>query len=178
MDLSWRPNNDQSVATELTLHSIAFLRSSCGRLSGLSRRFHCVHCAFTPSYKRSRDTVTQWHLRERHTISMVTPPITTAFAQRPLCVSAELLWRCRRPYCAAMVTLRSYQNAERRRLFCACTKCAPTLDVLCDLNASTGEATVLHRRCLWSYCTHLSVLNFSWTPWDRRENAALVWQGF
>ena len=28
-----------------------------------------------------------------------------AFAQRPLCAPMELLLRCRRPYCAAMVTL-------------------------------------------------------------------------
>ena len=33
------------------------------------------------------------------------PWTTTVFAQRPLCVPVQLLLRCRRPYCSAMVTL-------------------------------------------------------------------------
>ena len=46
--------------------------------------------------------------------------VCTAFAQRPLCalcVPAELLLRCRRPYCAAMVTpLRSIRMPSERRV--------------------------------------------------------------
>ena len=61
--------------------------------------------------------------------------VCTAFAQRPLCTlcaPAELLLRCRRPYCAAMVTLRRplcallghRANAKQRCLFWVCSKCA------------------------------------------------------
>lgn len=61
------------------------------------------------------------------TISMVTPPITTAFPSRPLHMSAELLLHRRRPYCAAMVTLwRSHCALIKhkwRHLFCAYSKC-------------------------------------------------------
>ena len=42
----------------------------------------------------------QWHLKERHTISVQTPQTTTAFAQWPLWAPAELLL-----HGAAMVTL-------------------------------------------------------------------------
>ena len=45
--LSRRPNSDQGIVTELTWRSVAFLRSSCWRLSALSRRSHCVHRSFT-----------------------------------------------------------------------------------------------------------------------------------
>lgn len=44
--------------------------------------------------------------------------------------------------------LRSYQNAERQRLFYACSNCSPSLGALCDPNASTGDATALLQRCL------------------------------
>ena len=37
---------------------------------------------------------------------------------------------------------------------------------------SIGDTTALMRRCLRSFCAHLGVLHFSWSPWDRRENAA------
>ena len=173
MDLSRRPSNNQSVATELTLRSIAFLRSSYWRLSALSRRFHCVHCGFTPSYKRARDTVT----------SQRTPYISMETPQRSysdLCASPRsscgvvgdltaLLWW---PYGdrtallserRATVYFVHAQSARRRSAFYAIL---------------TGDASVLLRRCMRSYCAHLCILKFSWTPWDRRENAALVWQGF
>ena len=115
--------------------------------------------------------------------------VCTAFAQRPLCAlcaPAELLLRCRRPYCAAMVTLRCplctllerRANADRRCLFWVCSKCAPSLGVLCDPTVSNGDATALLRWCLRSYCAHLGVLHFLRTPWDHREDAALVWQRF
>jgi hypothetical protein len=42
--------------------------------------------------------------------------------------------------------LRSFQNAERRRLFCVCSKCALSIGVLCDPKASAGDATALLRR--------------------------------
>ena len=62
----------------------------------LSRRCHCADGVLK----------TQRHLKERHAVSMQTPRTTTAFAQRPLCAPMELLLRCRRPYCVAMVTSR------------------------------------------------------------------------
>ena len=96
----------------MAFYRVPTLRSSCWRFSALSRRFHCaftaltvqcVHCAFTCA-----DGVlkTQWHLKERRTISVQTQKTTAAFAQRPLCAPAELLLRCRRPYCADMTTPR------------------------------------------------------------------------
>ena len=39
-------------------------------------------------------------------ISVQIPRMTSAFAQRPLCAPAEVLLRCRRPYCAAIATTR------------------------------------------------------------------------
>ena len=47
---------------------------------------------------------------------MQTPQTTKAFAQRPLCAPAELLLHCKRPYCAAMVTLRRIHCALIRTL--------------------------------------------------------------
>ena len=103
----------------------------------------------------------------RHTISVQRPLTTTAFAQRPLCVlcaPAELLLRCRRPYCAVMATLqrphctliRTPSDGNRSALVLSMLvkKCAPSL-----------------RRCLRSYCTHLGVLHFSRTLWERCGNA-------
>ena len=56
---------------------------------------------------------------------------------------------------------------------CVCL-CAPSFGILCNPTASTGDATALVWRCMRSYSAHLRVLHFSWTPCDRRENAALV----
>ena len=104
----------------------------------------------------------------------------------PLCAPTELLLRCRRPYCAAMVTLRRplcallgrRANAERRCLFWVCSKCAPSLGVLCDPTVSNGDATALLRWCLRSYCAHLGVLQFFritvGSPWGRRPGVTGV----
>ena len=52
------------------------------------------------SYKRVKDTLTsQGTPYNLHANAM-------AFAQRRLCAPAKLLLYCRRPYCAAMMTLR------------------------------------------------------------------------
>ena len=75
------------------------------------------------------------------------------------------------------IPLRYLKAALPRRLFWACPKCAPSVGVLCDPTASTGDATALLRRCLRSFCAHIGDLHFSWTPWDPRENAALVCKG-
>ena len=105
--LSRRPFSDKGVPTELSWRSIAFLRCSWWRLSALSRCFHCASTAHAPRFHGVATALrTQWHLQERRAVSVQTPRTTTAFAQRPLCARAELLSRCRRPYCAAMVTLR------------------------------------------------------------------------
>ena len=113
--LSRRPYSDQGVATELSWRSIAFLRCSWWRFSALSR---CFHCAFTARLRRSQRLRAHSacaalsrrcrHFQERRAVSVQTPRTTTAFAQRPLCAPTELLLRCRRPYCAAMVTLQMY----------------------------------------------------------------------
>ena len=84
------------------------------------------------------------------------------------------LWR---PYVNPTL-LERRGNAEPRRLFWACSKCAPLFGVLCIPMASTGDATALLRRYLRSHNAHIGVLHFSWRPWDRRGNAAPVWQGF
>ena len=102
----------------------------------LSQRFHGVTTVLR----------TQWHLQECRAVSVQIPRTTTAFAQRPLCAPTELLLRWRRPYCAAMVTLRRplcallgrRANAEWRCLFWVCSKCAPWLGVLCDTTVSNG----------------------------------------
>lgn len=111
----------------------------------------------------------QWHLRERHKISVQALLTSTGFALRPMCAPAALLWRCRIPYNYVDITaiqLRSYQNAERCWLFWACL---PSLGVLCDPTASTNHFIALLRLCLRSFCALLGVLHFSWTPWDRNS---------
>ena len=167
-----RPYSDQGVATELSWRSIAFLRCSWWRFSALSRCFHCASTALTAHAPRFHGVATalrtQWHLQERRAVSVQKPRTTTAFAQRPLCAPTELLLRCRRPYCAAMVTLRRplcallgrRANAEWQCLFWVCSKCAASLGVLCDPSVSNGDATVLLRWRLRSYCAHLGVLQF------------------
>ena len=64
--------------------------------------------AVDASYKNVKDAVTS---QKRRTISVQMPWTTTAYAQQPLCALAELLLPCRRPYCAAMVTLRRPHRA-------------------------------------------------------------------
>ena len=66
-------------------------------------------------------------------------------------------------------------NAEWRCLFWVCSKCSPSLGVLCDPIMSNGDATALLRWCLCSYCAHLGVLQFFRTPRDHPEDVALVW---
>ena len=124
----------------------AFLLAILCALTTLSLLIHGAHNAFTALPRRSHcaDGVLkmQRHPKERRTISVQTPQTTTAFAQRPLCAPAEpaeLLLRCRRPYCAAMVTIRRpycglirssnngvcfehAQNARRRSKFYAITQ--------------------------------------------------------
>ena len=77
--------------TVLSLH-VHGAHSAC---AALSRRCHCANAVLK----------TQRHLQERCAVSVQTPWTTMGFAQRPLCALTELLLRCRRPYCVAMVTL-------------------------------------------------------------------------
>ena len=127
-------------------------------LTVLSLRVHGAHSGCTALLRRCHcaDAVlkTQWHLQELRAVSVQTP--------------TELLFRCRGPYCAAMVTLRRplcallgrRANAEWRCLFWVCSKCAPSLGVLCDPTVSNDYATALLRWCLRSYCAHFGVLQF------------------
>ena len=83
----------------MSAHNACTAHNEC---NALSWRSHCVDGMLK----------TQRHLKVHHTtIFMQTPWLTTAFAQRPLCVPAEFLLHCRRPYRMAMATL--------RRLYCA-----------------------------------------------------------
>ena len=113
---------------------------------------------------------------------------TNAFAQRPLralCAPPEILLRCRRPYCAAMVTLRRplcallgrranakrtpsdgscfeyAQSARRRSAFYAILPRPMAMPLLC-----CGDACVL--------TAHISAFCIFRTLLDHREDAALV----
>ena len=143
-----------------------FLLAILCALSTLLRRSHCADGVF----------------KEHHSISVLTPRTTTAFSQRPLCAPAELLMHCRRLYRASMATLRRPHCALIRTpshgVRFEHAQSAPSFGFPCGyLTAFTGDATVLLRRCLRSYYAHLGVLHFSWTPWDRRESAALCDSG-
>ena len=127
-------------------------------------------------YKRATDAVTSqgmpYNLRANATDNHSVRTATSVRSRgAPVALQETLL----RSYGDLTATpLRSYQNAERRRLFCACPKFALSLGVLCEPNASSCDVTTLLRRCLRSYCAQLSVLHFSWKPRDRHENADLV----
>ena len=73
--------------------------------------------------------------------------VCTAFAQRPLCAlcaPAELLLRCRRPYCAAMVTLRCPLCPSERRA---------TVFVLSMLKVRTvARRSMRSHRVQWRCC--------------------------
>ena len=61
---------------------------------------------------------------------------TLQHCRRPYCAATATSRHCKRPYCAGTAnSLSSYQNAERRRLFWACTKCTPSPCILCDPTA-------------------------------------------
>ena len=136
----------------------------------------CDYTACPRRLQRMRRAFTALPLRWRLVEDVVTSPRTpcslsantTAFAQRPLCAPKEFLLRCRRPYLAARVTLwrplcallGRQPNAEWRWLIWVCSKCAPSLGVLCDPIVSNGDATALLRWCLRTYCAHISLLHF------------------
>ena len=110
---------------------------------------------------------------------MQTPRTTAAFAQRPLYVPAELLLRCRRPFCAAMVTLRRPHCALIR------TPC----DGVCFEHAQSAcrhsafyaipqRLLGMPLRCCGDACDRTVSTSAFCMFLGRRENAALVWQGF
>ena len=105
-------------------------------------------------YKRATDAVT---------ISVQTPPTTTAFAQRPLCSPAEL-WYCRTPYSACnygdltATQLRSYpndgvfvhaQSARRRSAFYATPMRLVAMSLRCCGDACDRTA------CTSAFCIFL-----------------------
>ena len=142
--------------------------------------FHGAHNACTALSWRSHcaDDVLKTHLKDCHSMSVQTPWTTTAFDQGPCarpgstcCVvgvltaclwwpygepTALLLVRRTRAFVLGMLKMRTI---SRRSM---------------QFQASTGDATALLRWCFRSYCAHLGVLHFSWTPWDRHGNAPLV----
>ena len=136
--------------------------------AALSRRCHCADGVLK----------TQWHLKERHAVSVQTPRTTTAFAQRPLCAPMELLLRCRRPYCAAMVTL--------QHPLCALLGRQATVFVLSMLKVrAVARRSMRSHLVQWRcHCVAAVMLAFVLpaprrsaffrTVWDRCEDAALV----
>ena len=84
---------------------------------------------------------------------------TTAFALRPHGVFVTLLESLRRCYDdREAVQRRSFQNAEERHLFCACSKQTPSLGIMSASLRSHGDTTMIPRRLLRSYCAHVGVL--------------------
>ena len=132
------------------LRSMEFLVAILCAITVLSR---CFHGAFTACPQRSqclrralRALPLCWRRVEGPVTSqrtlcslLQTQRTTTAFAQRPLCAPTELLLHCRRPYCAAMVTL--------RRPLCALLGRLATVFVL-----SMHKVRALARRSMRSRC--------------------------
>ena len=121
---------------------------------------------------------TQWHLKERYTISVQKPRTTTAFAQRPMCTPAELLLHCRRPYCTAMVTLRQphcalirtpsdgvcfehAQSACRRPAFYAIPQCLLVMPLHCCSDVCDRTARIL-AFCIFLGCQGITVRTLLW----------------
>jgi hypothetical protein len=115
--------------------------------------------------------------RRTHAISVQAPRLITAFIRRYFCAFTALLLRWRRCYWVATASLlRSYSalfrtRFEWRRLFWECSKCAPSVGVLCD-------ATAMLLRCCGDACDPTALTSAFWIFFGRRENAALVWQRF
>ena len=105
------------------------------------------------------------------------PSTTTAFTLRPYCAATALLETLRRCYGdRTEFPPRSFQNAEGRRLFCACSKQTPSLGVLSRSMRSHGDPTTLPRRCLRSYYVvtaparrFYNFKNVVGSPWDRHH---------
>ena len=91
----------------------------------------------------------------------------------PLCTPAELPLNCRRPYCAAMATLRRRHCALLRTLLHrqATALVLSMLNVRAIVRRSMRSKGVYWRchcvtvESLRSHCAHLGVLHFTWTPW-------------
>ena len=97
--------------------------------------------------------------------------LTTAFVPRPLCAPADVLLRCRRPYCAAMTIVRRShglcfehaQSVRRRLAFYTITQCPLAMPLrccgdACDRTARTsaiyiflGRRGIAVRTLLWCY---------------------------
>ena len=113
-----------------------------------------AHAVQAPKTRRDDAVETQWHLHGLPEVSVQTPPPTSAFARRQRGAPTALLRRCR-SHCAATANRRSSYGAH-------------------FTTPSNGDATERPRRCRRPHCAHHGVLNFSWTPRGRREDAALV----
>ena len=156
-----------------------FLCSSCWQFSVLSGCSHGAHNACTALSQHSHCAYCvlkmQWHQKECHTISVQMPQTTTAFAQ--------VLMRCRRPYCVAMVTLwRPHCSLIRAQSDRVCFEQAQIAGRRSEFYGIPQTLLAMQLRCWGNACDRTAVTSafciFSWTPWDRRENTALVWQGF
>ena len=103
----------------------------------------CLHCAYGV-LKMQR------HLKERHTISVQTPQMTTVFAQQPLCAPAELLLPCRRPYCAALVPL----SLIRTPSYGVCFEHAQSVRCSSAFYVITQRLLVMPLHCSGDACHH------------------------
>ena len=84
--------------------------------------------------------------------------VCTAFAQRPLCCAlcapTELLLHCRRPYCAAMVTLRCPLCAERTPSDDVCFEYAQSARRRSAIYAIPLHQMAMPLRCCGDACVH------------------------
>jgi hypothetical protein len=140
--------------------SIAFFALSLrlyGAFMALSRRSHCAEIvrAVHTQYRRGRDAAQS--PCKASAVDNYCVHLAYLFRFPGASVALYEMLRC--PYCDPNALV---SNAEWRRLFWACSKCAPSVGVVCD-------ATTMLWRCLRPYCALMDVLNFLWTPWE--------WQG-
>ena len=125
------------------------------------------------SYKRIKEAVTSQRTSYNlHAKATDDHGLCTTTLLRPV----ELLLHCRRPYWAAMVTL--------RRIHCSLIR-MPSDGVRLSILKVRGisqrsmQSHSIYCRCYCVAAVMLVIilrtpLHFSWTPWDRCENIALV----
>lgn len=143
--MSWHPHRDQSIATELPWHSVAFLGSCYWLLSvlrALQLPFHSAHTALKMYACTTYGMVEMlWHLTWCSTIFVQAPQTTAAF---PLSTPKESLrqsqshsdptavllqcWAMMIVYCMVLLGILSISTCTREanallQITCDCTAC-------------------------------------------------------
>ena len=146
----------------------------------------------TPWARREDAAKTQWRLHRLREVSVQTPPppaaimcVLTARTRRPRGALGDLTASLLRRYCDPTAFLRRAFRSQWERRATARTLCMLKVRAVAWRPRRPhgvqwrchGDATAMPRRSRRSHCAHLGVLKFSWTPCNRREDAALVWQG-